>query len=292
MNETRDLPECRQLMLPLLRIAAGGETNLRQAVEQLSAELGLEPAPRAAPRPGRRFSVIDNRARWARTHMIRAGLIERRQRGAFRATAHGRALLAAGPARIDLSALATMPETERPARVSVIAAAPETDAELARALIDRILGMPLRSAFFEELVIDLLTAMGYGNGLAGAAIRLGRNSGDGGVDAVILLDPLGLDRLYVQAKCYAQDHLVDAPAVRDFAGSLEDKKTARGVLITTSGFTRGAREFVRGIPRPIALIDGAELARRMIAHRVGVKVGRTGTKELDERYFEPRDGVG
>jgi restriction system protein len=273
-------------MLPLLRIAAGGETSLRQAVERLSAELGLDAAQRAATRPGRRFSVIDNRTRWARTHMIRAGLIERRQRGAFRATARGRELIATSPARIACSALATTPGTDRPAPLSITAAAPETEAELARALIDRILGMPCRSAYFENLVTDLLTAMGYGNGLEGAAIRLGRSSGDGGVDAVILLDPLGLDRLYVQAKCYRQDHLVDAPAVRDFAGSLEDKKTARGVLITTSGFTRGARAFVSGIPRPIALIDGPELARLMIAHGVGAKEGRaTGTKELDERYF-------
>ena len=289
MNETRDLPECRQLMLPLLRIAAGGETNLRQAVEQLSAELGLEPAPRAAPRPGRRFSVIDNRARWARTHMIRAGLIERRQRGAFRATAHGRALLAAGPARIDLSALATMPETERPARVSVIAAAPETDAELARALIDRILGMPLRSAFFEELVIDLLTAMGYGNGLAVAdparpqQRRRRRRRRDPA-------DPLGLDRPTCRPIATRRP-----PRRRPRGARLRrqprGQKTARGVLITTSGFTRGARGLVRGIPRPIALIDGAGLARLMIAHRVGVKQGRTGTKEVNERISNRGTGL-
>jgi restriction system protein len=285
MNVTPDLPDYRQLMLPLLRIAAGGETSLRAAVERLSAELGLDAAQRARTLPGRRYAIIDHRAHWARTHMMRAGLIERRWRGAFRATARGRELLATGPEPIDFSALATTPEIDRPAPVSTIAAAPATDAALAGVLIDRILAVPHRSDFFEELVIDLLTAMGYGDGRKDAAIRLGR-SGDGGVDAVILLDPLGLDRLYVQAKCYRQDHLVDAPAVRDFAGSLEDKKTARGVLLTTSGFTRGAREFVPGIPRPIALIDGPELARLMIAHGVGVKAGRTaGTKEVDMAYF-------
>ena len=121
-----------------------------------------------------------------------------------------------------------------------------------------------------------------------AAVRLGGNN-DGGVDAVILLDPLGLDRLYVQAKCHAEDNLVDAPMVRDFAGSLEDKKTARGVLITTSGFTRGARAFVGGIPRPIALIDGAEVARLMIKHGVGVKQEpTTGMRKVDEGYFAQR----
>jgi restriction system protein len=156
---------------------------------------------------------------------------------------------------------------------------------LAPALIERILAMPGRSAFFEDVALHLLTALGYGNGLDGAAARLGR-TGDGGVDAVILLDPLGLDRLYVQAKCHVADNLVDAPMVRDFAGSLEDKKTARGALITTSGFTRGAADFVRRIHRPIALIDGAEVARLMIKHGVGVKQEpTTGMKEVDEGYF-------
>ena len=283
MNVTPDLPDYRQLMLPLLRIAAGGETTLRQAVERLSAELGIGPAQRARTVPSRRYAVIGHRAYWARTHMTRAGLIERRHRGAFRATARGRALLAAGPERIDLPVLATGEAALTPS-VSAVAAAPGTEAALARALVDRILAVPRRSAFFEDLVIDVLTAMGYGNGRRDAALRLGR-SGDGGVDAVIRLDPLGLDRLYVQAKCYRPDCLVDAPVVRDFAGSLEGKKTARGVLLTTSGFTRGAESFVLGIPRPIALIDGTELARLMIAHGVGVKEGPTGTKEVDEGYF-------
>ncbi len=297
MSEAPDLPDCRQLMLPLLKIAAGGETNLRQAVERLSAELGLDAAQRAATGPGGRHAIINHRAHWARTHMMRAGLIERRRRGAFRATARGLALIAAGAERIDDLGIAGWASDKRSKRTAQGAASTRgrantlqgpDDAALSRALIDRILAMPGRSAFFEDVALHLLTTIGYGNGLDGAATRLGR-TGDGGVDAVILLDPLGLDRLYVQAKCHVADNLVDAPMVRDFAGSLEDKKTARGVLITTSGFTRGARAFVRGIPRPIALIDGAEVARLMIKHGVGVKQEpTTGMRKVDEGYFAQR----
>ncbi len=122
-----------------------------------------------------------------------------------------------------------------------------------------------------------------------AAVRLGGNN-DGGVDAVILLDPLGLDRLHVQTKCYAQDNMVDVVEMREFAGTLEDKKTARGVLLTTSGFTRGAREFVRGIHRPITLIDGTELTQLMVEHGMGVREGRViAVKKVDESYFERTD---
>jgi restriction system protein len=319
MNATPDLPDYQTLMLPLLRIAAERETSLRLAVDRLADELALTAAQRAGAVPSRRFPVLQHRAHWARTHMLRAGLIERRPRGAFRATARGRALLADMPDRHDLGATAIIPElasarpragkaraakapaAQAPAPVPpppapappaqrLAAAADELDAALRRDLLDRISAIDdtaRRSALFEQLVVDLLMAMGYGGSRREAAIRLGR-SNDGGVDAVILLDPLGLDRLYVQAKCYAPDRAVDIASVRDFAGSLDDKKTARGVLITTSRFSRAATEFVCGIHRPLVLIDGTELARLMIAHGIGVRAERIiAVKAVEEGYFEP-----
>jgi restriction system protein len=95
-----------------------------------------------------------------------------------------------------------------------------------------------------------------------------------------------------QAKCYKPDHLVDVAMVRDFSGSLDDKKMSRGVLMTTSRFTKAAEAYVRGTPKPITLIDGAALTRLMIRHNVGVRDGRaTGAKKLDEAYFRRlRDG--
>jgi restriction system protein len=165
-------------------------------------------------------------------------------------------------------------------------------AALCDALIDRILAIePGRSGFFEHLVMDLLVAMGYGGGRKGAAILLGR-TGDGGVDAVIELDPLGLDLLYAQAKCYRRDNPIDVGMVRDFSGSLDDKKTSRGVLMTTSRFTRAAQDYVRAIHKPIALVDGSRLARLMIEHGVGVKKGCSGARmRMDEGYFESLRGL-
>jgi restriction system protein len=205
MSETPDLPDCRQLMLPLLKIAAGGETNLRRAVERLSVELGLDAAQRAAMQPGGRQTIIDHRAYWARTHMMRAGLIERCRPGTFRATARGRELLAGGIDDLGLVGWGTArgsAPTRGQNRSSAVpsplwrlahAATPrpaifprsygrsptlqvsESDADLARALIDRILAMPGRSAFFEDVALHLLTTIGYGNGLDGAATRTAHN---------------------------------------------------------------------------------------------------------------------
>ncbi|HTB42082.1 MAG TPA: restriction endonuclease, partial [Acetobacteraceae bacterium] len=59
-----------------------------------------------------------------------------------------------------------------------------------------------------------LVAIGYGGTHREAAERLGR-SGDGGVDGVIREDKLGLDMIYIQAKRYAEDNAVGAPAIQD-----------------------------------------------------------------------------
>jgi restriction system protein len=272
-----DLPDYQTMMLPLLRIATRGDTTLPQATRRLAAEFALTREQRARTLPGGRYPVFHQRAHWARVRMARAGLIER-HRGVFRATERGRALLAARPDRIDMSTLATSRAVTRTAE--------DVDSALCDALIDRILAIePGRSGFFEDLVMDLLVAMGYGGGRKGAAIRLAR-TGDGGVDAVIELDPLGLDLLYAQAKCYRRDNAIDVGMVRDFSGSLDDKKSSRGVLMTTSRFTRAAQDYVRAIRKSIALIDGARLARLMIEHGVGVKQDRASArKNLDEGYF-------
>ena len=129
---------------------------------------------------------------------------------------------------------------------------------------------------------------------ASSARRLPSTGGrDRGVDVVIALDPLGLDLLYAQAKCYRPDNAIDVGLVRDFSGSLDDKKSARGVLMTTSYFTRGAHDYVRAIPKPITLVDGAKLARLMIEHGVGVKQDRSSARtKLDEGYFMRMRGSG
>ncbi len=122
-------------------------------------------------------------------------------------------------------------------------------------------------AFFEQLVVDLLVAMGYGGTQADAGRAIGQ-SGDGGIDGVIKEDRLGLDTIYLQAKRW--DANVGRPVVQAFVGSLAGQHARRGVLITTSDFSGEARKYVEGIEQRIILIDGAELARLMFEFGVGV----------------------
>jgi restriction system protein len=140
--------------------------------------------------------------------------------------------------------------------------------------------------FFEELIVTLLLRMGYGGQREEAGRAIGK-SGDGGIDGVIDQDPLGLDRVYLQAKRYKLDVPVSEPEIRAFSGSLGAAKASKGVFVTTSYFTRPALEFAERHPFKMVLIDGTQLAALMIRHNVGVRTAETlHVKKLDEDFFE------
>ncbi len=136
-------------------------------------------------------------------------------------------------------------------------------------------------AFFENLVIDLLVEMGYG-GSREDAEAVGR-SGDGGIDGIINQDRLGLDVVYVQAKRWKNN--VGAPEIAGFAGALAGKGANKGIFITTSDFTKAAKEYdAAGFK--IILIHGRRLAQLMIDHNVGVSTVKTyEIKRVDSDYF-------
>lgn len=89
--------------------------------------------------------------------------------------------------------------------------------------------------------------MGYGGSRPDAAAQLGR-SGDGGVDGVINEDWLGLDRVYLQAKRFAEGNIVGRPQVQNFVGSLVRMGATKGVSVTTSKFTGETLEYARHLP--------------------------------------------
>ncbi|MGA8026905.1 MAG: restriction endonuclease [Bryobacteraceae bacterium] len=142
--------------------------------------------------------------------------------------------------------------------------------------------------FFENLVVDLLVAIGYGGSRSDAGEAVG-HSGDGGIDGIIKEDKLGLDTIYIQAKRW-KDGVVSRPVVQAFAGSLDGVKARKGVLITTSTFTQDALKYVEKIEKKIVLIDGRQLADLMIEYNIGVTAVQPSQafmlKRLDEDYFE------
>ena len=297
------VPPFLDFMLPLLVLAGDGkEHELRTCYEFLADQLGLSPEDREDRIPSGKKTRLQDRVQWSSTYLRKTGLLESTGRGLFRITDRGREVLADNPQRIDLKYLSRFPELEefRSAKRdsgSAPSAPTESDAtpeeqldsihqELDEALALEVLDLALACSprFFEQLVVEMLVAMGYGGSLKDAGQAVGR-SGDEGIDGIIKEDRLGLDAVYIQAKRWKDT--VGRPVVQAFAGSLEGHRARKGVLITTSSFSKEAEDFVKRIEKRIVLIDGQQLARHMIELNIGVTPTSTYTiKRVDNDYFE------
>jgi restriction system protein len=137
---------------------------------------------------------------------------------------------------------------------------------------------------FEQLVIDLLVKMGYGGSRKEAA-RVTKASGDEGIDGIINEDRLGLGVIYVQAKRWQAE--VGRKEIQSFVGALAGKKAEKGIFITTSGFNKNAREYVKEVHQKVILINGERLADLMIEHEIGVSISQAyKIKKVDSDYFD------
>lgn len=303
------IPDFQTLMLPVLRSADKDEVKISDVVEQLATEFQLSSEERAQLLPSGRQTTFANRVHWAKSYLGKAGLVELTKRAHFQITDRGRLVLTAPPERIDIKFLNQFPgfqkfrdaeEEEGDADSTHVSdnATTLTPDEVMRnahrqlevALADEML-QRIRSgtpAFFESLIVRLLVRMGYGGGsVTDVAKALVGGPGDGGVDGVIDQDPLGLDRIYVQAKRYAAGNTVGAGDIRDFFGSLDRFKATKGLFVTASTFTSSARQTAEQLSKRIVLMDGDQLTRLMIFHGVGCVIEETlHVKKVDEEFFE------
>ena len=245
-----------------------------------------------------------NRIGWAKTHLKKACLLDAPKRGQVVITDRGREFLAQNPKSLTANTLKIFPEyqafskgnaksdsTTTPAIVTDTDRTPEEILQeayltLRSEVADEIIQLLKSSSpvFFERVVVDLLVSMGYGGSRKAAGKAIG-GSGDGGVDGIISEDPLGLDNIYIQAKRWESN--VGRPQVQAFAGSLEGFRSRKGVMITTSDFSKDARDYVTRIEKKIVLINGEMLAELMLDHNVGVsEKERFVIKRIDTDYFD------
>ena len=302
------VPGYQDFMLPLLKLAADAkEHKSSDAMEHLATQLGISDEDQQALVPSGQQTQLHNRISWAVTYLTKSRLLEKSARGRFKITDRGTEALAQHPKRIDNAflmkydefrvfktkrtpsgeiptntALADPLDTEKTPDEQLDAAYKVLRETLADELLTRIRVMKPKR--FEQLVVDVLVAMGYG-GTRGDAAQVVGKSGDGGIDGVIKEDRLGLDMVYIQAKRYEAD--VGPGAIREFVGSLGEHKAHKGVFITCGGFTSGATAAAAKANSRIVLIDGEQLAQYMIDHGVGVAEYKTFiVKKMDGDYFD------
>lgn len=299
------IPDFQSLMLPVLKASASGEVKISDVVTTLGKQLSLSEEELSELLPSGKQSTFANRVNWAKSYLGKAGLVALTKRGHFEISERGKQVLAVPPPTINVKFLETFPEFKsfkdangqapaalRPDAVNLKAMTPdeiirsanaELNQSLSAELLSKILAAPPN--FFERLVVQLLVAMGYGGSAIEAGKALGK-SGDGGVDGVIDQDALGLDRIYVQAKRYAENK-VSSGEIRDFFGSLDRFKASKGLFVTTSTFSPAAKETAELLSKRIVLIDGHQLTRLMIRFDIGCRVEETiHIKKLDEDFFD------
>lgn len=299
------IPDYQTLMRPILEEVLQRETTpIFPLISALADkfELSEEERGHATRKSGR--TVIYDRITWALTFLYNAGLLERPSRGVYSISEIGKEALKKHKT-IDVKILKQYPKfaewfrnEKKQDDNSVVVAdieSTQTPQEIIekgyrqlvsvakQELLDRIISST--PDFFEQVILDLLVAMGYGGSQMDAAKRMGK-TGDGGIDGVIKEDALGLDVVYVQAKRYKENNGVPVSHVRDFAGSLQANRANKGVFVTTSYFSKDAYDFVSKVHSRIILIDGDELAKLLYEHGIGVRLEtRFDVKKIDEGYF-------
>ncbi|MBD3942118.1 restriction endonuclease [Microbacterium sp. NEAU-LLC] len=293
------IPKWHEFIDPVFRVLADEPSlTLQQIYDRVADRVGLSDAAKAEVTPSARQPVYWNRIGWAVSRSKGAGLLEQPARAVYSLTVEGRSRARADE-RVDESTLRQYPayiewiasfRKDRRAAASdsvspgdVVEAldderTPEDQIEDAVKLLTRqleeqvyeLLHQVQNPYYFEDLVTRFIAALGYGDDYEVTA-----RSGDLGIDGVVWRDKLGLERVYIQAKRYAEGNTVSAEAVRAFIGSLGLHRASVGVMITTSTFPKTSHEEVaRTHSTNVRLIEGRELAKLMVKHGVGVTVER------------------
>lgn len=305
------VPDFQSVMLPILSILKNGqELLMRELTSQVADHFQLSDEERRQTVPSGTQTQLVNRVSWAKTHMQRAGLLESPRRAAIKITPLGTKILNEKPDGITCRFLKQFPSYvafTTPRREGEVAI---TDGEMFPVLETTVTPKELietsiqtlykatvaelrdrlrqcSSGFFEIVVVRLLQALGYG--ATGEALVTGK-SGDGGLDGIIKEDKLGLDLVCVQAKRW--EGTVGRPVVQAFVGSMDFVRAKKGVIISTSTFTRDAIDYIERIEgKKVVLIDGEMMGRLMVEYNVGVHVVNTySIKEVSNDFFDEDEG--
>jgi len=304
-----NMPTWEEFMIPTLRVLSDGVIrHSRQFQDLVADEANLTDEQRIEVLSSGNQLKYQNRIGWGVSFLTNVGALERPKRGHYQITGAGKQLVKLfpnGAKERDVKALGE--DSNSPIRVyqstgpwaktvekavgaeassmtpieQVQSGIERIHEETAAELLWRLQGK--EPGFFEQAVVELLLAMGYG-GTTGTG-NVTQLSNDGGIDGVIDQDILGLNRVYIQAKRYADGNVVSRPDLQAFVGALSGKADS-GVFITTSRFSEGAQTYAENVPTRIILIDGKRLTSLMIRYGVGVQVSETyKIVEIDEDFF-------
>lgn len=250
--------------------------------------------------PSKKQSLFYNRVFWAKTYLVKAGLIESVSRAQYCLTDRGKEAITNGVENITLSYLKKyesfrtfigidnknkgndpLKEEKLPDNPKEIieSSVKQINQSLSDNLMQEILKMEWYD--FEKLVVLLLKKMGYGEPTTT------KKTGDGGIDGLVKADKFGFDTIYVQAKLWKPESTVSRSEIQKFLGALAGQGASKGLFITTAKFSDEAIQFAqRHLQQKIVLVDGNTLTNLMIEYNLGVSIEITyEVKRMDYDFF-------
>ena len=289
------IPKFDEFFLPVMQdLKEHSPSFVRELIPRVAASVGLTEAEKAEMLPSGTQPTYRNRIHWALAYLKKAGLVASPSHGCYEILEKGREMLQNSPDEITLSKVKElMGEKPGPAQEPDNITPQERMDQAYKVIREELSGNLLQNimncspAFFERLVVQLLIAMGYGDGSNEAGMVVGQ-SGDGGIDGIINEDKLGFSQVYIQAKRWDTPHTVGSPEIQAFVGALLGKGSQKGLFITTSHFSKAAKQYAMDQKAArVILIDGDELTRLMIDYGVGVSIHQTYIiRQIDTDYFE------
>lgn len=302
-----EIPTWDMFLRPLLELASEAPIMRRTAVPQIADRFQFSDEIRNS-RVKSGQTHIDNRAGWALSSLVKAKFVTKHpnEKFTYQITESGLEYLKQHEGSITIDDLRKVDGYEKawkeasrrkqeakpgtPTNSQIDTSTPTDLIENAvKAIEDKLRADLLEQLlnvdpyYFEQIVIDMLVAMGYGGSREEAA-KVTQKSNDGGIDGIINEDRLGLDVIYVQAKRY--QNKIGRVDIQNFVGALAGFQAHKGIFITTSDYNQNAIDYAKSVSQKVILINGDRLADLMIEHNIGVYSKHTyEVKEIDTDYF-------
>ena len=300
-----DIPDFQKLMLPFLEVIKDGRVySTEQIVEMLRVHFGLTMEDMKLKVPNGNQSLFRNRIDWASNHLHQAGLVVSFLKGYYQITEAGEQVLSQEHVKMDAAYLRKFDQFQlwesmfdTPQRLLEGERETELQNETPEIVIGKATVMLYQSlkfellslikqrpiSFFEYFIVELMRKIGYKGVDSSNFDIIGKREKEG-IEGIIYMDELGIERIYMQAKKWQME--VTSKDIRNFMGALNLKGTRKGVFITTSTFSQEAKAEATTNPmNKIVLVDADRLMQLAIMHNVGIQTRRiVEIKGLDENF--------
>ena len=289
------IPDFQSAMLPILSKMKDEKIYDSTMIRNIVVEdFKITEEEKQVKTPNGKQLLYYNRIAWSISYLRTGGLIESPERGKYQISELGKKVLNNPPEKItirflkDLNSDKNLFEREKKEKTEeeqieyddektpdelIEEGHKRINQELSKILLQNIENAsPYK---FEEIVVELLIKMGYGDSDFNNG-EVTSKSGDEGIDGIIKEDKLGLDKIYVQAKRWKKETKIGRPEIQKFVGALDGQRAKKGIFITTASFSQEALNYANNTSNAtVILIDGQKLTDLMIEYEAGVTVKET-----------------